>query len=227
MMRAVVVLPTPRTPVSMKAWAMRLSCEGVSQDAHHAHPGRSARRRWWGGICGPARGRGRPALRVPATLAAGGGADRRTGRGRPARAAAASLVQTRQTSVMAGPWPLRAKGGLCTTNEVGGQQTTRTLTHCGCFLPDLTGLAGRPSAADLPGRTIVCAAVPRKGPATQNAVRASSRKRLEPTRADVDSPRYSLRAAAKQPQSHMAEADWYYAQRKPSRFAWARPRKSA
>jgi hypothetical protein len=24
------------------------------------------------------------------------------------------------------------------------------LTHCGCFLPDLTGLAGRPSAADLP-----------------------------------------------------------------------------
>ncbi len=33
MMRAVVVLPTPRTPVSMKAWAMRPVCEGVGQGA--------------------------------------------------------------------------------------------------------------------------------------------------------------------------------------------------
>ncbi len=29
MMRAVVVLPTPRTPVSMKAWAMRLSAKAL------------------------------------------------------------------------------------------------------------------------------------------------------------------------------------------------------
>ena len=34
MMRAVVVLPTPRTPVSMKAWAMRPRGEGVGQGAH-------------------------------------------------------------------------------------------------------------------------------------------------------------------------------------------------
>ena len=33
MMRAVVVLPTPRTPVSMKAWAMRPGGEGVAQRA--------------------------------------------------------------------------------------------------------------------------------------------------------------------------------------------------
>ena len=30
-------------------------------------------------------------------------------------------------------------------------RTTRAETRCGCFLPDLTGLARRPSAADLPG----------------------------------------------------------------------------
>ena len=34
-------------------------------------------------------------------------------------------------------------------------QTTRAETHCGCFLPDLTGLARRPSAADLPGLHIM------------------------------------------------------------------------
>ena len=30
------------------------------------------------------------------------------------------------------------------------ERTTRARTRCGCFLPDLTGLARRPSAADLP-----------------------------------------------------------------------------
>ena len=35
--------------------------------------------------------------------------------------------------------------------RVGGRRTTRAETRCGCFLPDLTGLARRPSAADLPG----------------------------------------------------------------------------
>ena len=35
MMRAVVVLPTPRTPVSMKACATRPGGEGVAQRAHH------------------------------------------------------------------------------------------------------------------------------------------------------------------------------------------------
>ncbi len=30
-------------------------------------------------------------------------------------------------------------------------RTTRAEARCGCFLPDLTGLARRPSAADLPG----------------------------------------------------------------------------
>jgi hypothetical protein len=33
---------------------------------------------------------------------------------------------------------------------VGDRQTTRAVTRCGCFLPDLTGLARRPSTADLP-----------------------------------------------------------------------------
>src|SRR5579872_3176052 len=33
---------------------------------------------------------------------------------------------------------------------VGDRTTTRAETRCGCFLPDLTGLARRPSAADLP-----------------------------------------------------------------------------
>ncbi len=34
--------------------------------------------------------------------------------------------------------------------KVGDRQTTRAVTRCGCFLPDLTGLARRPSTADLP-----------------------------------------------------------------------------
>src|SRR5262249_5914547 len=33
--------------------------------------------------------------------------------------------------------------------------TTRADTHCGCFLPDLTGFARRPSAADLPEGNIM------------------------------------------------------------------------
>ena len=31
----------------------------------------------------------------------------------------------------------------------------RAVTRCGCFLPDLTGLARRPSTADLPGVHII------------------------------------------------------------------------
>src|SRR5689334_23914737 len=34
-------------------------------------------------------------------------------------------------------------------------RTTRAETRCGCFLPDLTGLARCPSAADLPGLNIM------------------------------------------------------------------------
>ncbi len=32
---------------------------------------------------------------------------------------------------------------------------TRAGTYCGCFLPDLTGLAGRPSIADPPEPYII------------------------------------------------------------------------
>src|SRR5256885_17242401 len=38
--------------------------------------------------------------------------------------------------------------------EVGGWTTTRAQTRYGCFLPDLTGLARRPSIANLPGHYI-------------------------------------------------------------------------
>src|SRR5688572_15447635 len=38
--------------------------------------------------------------------------------------------------------------------EVGGWTTTRAETRYGCFLPDLTGLARRPSIANLPGHYI-------------------------------------------------------------------------
>src|SRR3954470_16011553 len=39
-------------------------------------------------------------------------------------------------------------------DEVGGWTTTRAETRYGCFLPDLTGLARRPSIANLPGHYI-------------------------------------------------------------------------
>jgi len=40
--------------------------------------------------------------------------------------------------------------------------TTRTGTRCGCFLPDLTGLASGPSAASLPLSTITGTRASRK-----------------------------------------------------------------
>ena len=52
----------------------------------------------------------------------------------------------------AGQMSAAAAAPWCVTNvrwETGC--ATRAETHCGCFLPDLTGLARRPSAADLPG----------------------------------------------------------------------------
>ena len=54
--RAVEVLPTPRTPVSRKAWAMPPALDGVGRASAPSRPGRSARRRSAGGICGRARG---------------------------------------------------------------------------------------------------------------------------------------------------------------------------
>src|ERR1035437_4707249 len=42
------------------------------------------------------------------------------------------------------------------------EQTTRAETRCGCFLPDLTGLARRSSAADLPTPHIMHPLPPRK-----------------------------------------------------------------
>ena len=49
------------------------------------------------------------------------------------------------------------RGGVCPQRRRGGQMggwgaeaTTRAGTYCGCFLPDLTGLAGRSSIADPP-----------------------------------------------------------------------------
>ena len=47
--------------------------------------------------------------------------------------------------------PRRPPRAFVATAKVGGRQTTRAVTRCGCFLPDLTGLARRPSTADLPG----------------------------------------------------------------------------
>jgi hypothetical protein len=44
----------------------------------------------------------------------------------------------------------RAGDRLGMRKRVGDRQTTRAVTRCGCFLPDLTGLARRPSTADLP-----------------------------------------------------------------------------
>ena len=59
MMRAVVVLPTPRTPVSMKACAMRPGGEGVGQRADQRLLADQAGEILTAGICAPARDRPR------------------------------------------------------------------------------------------------------------------------------------------------------------------------
>ena len=49
------------------------------------------------------------------------------------------------------------------------ERTTRARTRCGCFLPDLTGLARRPSAADLPLPHITTSGGWHKGTLMRNA----------------------------------------------------------
>src|SRR5689334_11953139 len=121
-MRAVVVLPTPRTPVSTKACAMRpVAIALVSVRTIASWPissakvaGRYLRARTRYGIAGSVM-RACRVRNVEACRAGEGG----------------------------------AAGGK-QEDTVGDWTTTRAETRYGCFLPDLTGLARDPSAASLP-----------------------------------------------------------------------------
>ena len=142
MMRAVVVLPTPRTPVSMKACAMRFSAKALRRmRTIVSWPIRSSN------VTGRylrASTRYGMACAESAGLAGGDASPNR-----PGPSGAGGNRSSSKASDMRGSRPLGRRGGM-NLRGVGGQQTTQTLTHCGCFLPDLTGLAGRSSAADLP-----------------------------------------------------------------------------
>ena len=166
MMRAVVVLPTPRTPVSMKACGDAALGEGVAQGAdqrvladqlgegggavlagEHA-VGRAV------GRAAAGRGRRAAAAAVAASPSpnrpgpsAGGGSGRPSSRGWSS--SAASPVPNR---VLAMPARRTSKAGW----GWKAGEATRARTRCGCFLPDLTGLARRPSVTGLPIWTISC-----------------------------------------------------------------------
>ena len=140
MMRAVVVLPTPRTPVSMKAWAMRPSAKALRRVRTIASwPIRSSKRG------GPVFARQHPVGDGGRLRRLARPEPRRTGRGRRGRVRQ-GVVQHSQTSGGAGLSWREGKGWEA-------ERTTRAETRCGCFLPDLTGLARRPSAADLPAQS--------------------------------------------------------------------------
>ena len=141
MMRAVVVLPTPRTPVSMKAWAMRPGAKALGRVRTIASwPIRSAkvarpvfaREHAIGRAAGPAAARRRCAERT-------GPLGSRRRRARRCSRQSVTRVAKRQTC-RAATSGKRWEAG----------RTTRAETRYGCFLPDLTGLARRPSAANLP-----------------------------------------------------------------------------
>jgi len=119
-------LATPRTPVSMKAWAMRPLAEGIGQRAHHGVLARLAGRRWSADISAPARGRSRQRCFQR----------RNGGRNELLSASSAGRAAGAARDVEAGE---TTRGGKLVT---------------GCFLPDLAGLARRPSAASLPSGTI-------------------------------------------------------------------------
>src|SRR5262245_21049128 len=123
MMRAVVVLPTPRTPVSMKACARRPAAMALVRVRTIAS---------WPMTSAKLRGRYlRARTRYGAAVSAAGMADRR-------------LLKISYRASR------RCARAVQESLEVGGWQTTRAETRYGCFLPDLTGLARRPSAANLP-----------------------------------------------------------------------------
>src|SRR5262245_43949967 len=134
-MRAVVVLPTPRTPVSMKPWAKRpcaIALRKVRTKAScpirpEKSRGRYLRARTRYGSAGP---RCLPSA-APAEEARSSGPS-----------CIWSLISARRKTILV---PARGR-----VRKVGGWTTTRAKTRYGCFLPDLTGLARRPSAANLP-----------------------------------------------------------------------------
>src|SRR4051812_26817114 len=120
MIRAVVVLPIPRTPVSTNACAIRplaIAFDRVRTIA--SWPIRSAKRD------------GRD-LRARTRYGVGAGLS--------VISASGPLLGICET------W----RGLGETRREVGGWTTTRAETRYGCFLPDLTGLARSPSTANLP-----------------------------------------------------------------------------
>jgi hypothetical protein len=81
-------------------------------------------------------------------------------------------------------------------------RTTRAETHCGCFLPDLTGLARRPSAADLPRLHIMLfgggdkAGSGRSYPFTAPAVSAPTMKRCSTMNVSIAGSADRMAAAA-------------------------------
>ncbi len=148
MIRAVVVLPTPRTPVSMNACATR--------------PSANARRRMRTAASCPIRS-SKPAgryLRASTRYgAAGPGATAGASPNSPGPSGAGGRSSSRVSDISgAGRASAGASGARADVARVRGgaevrweaERSTRAETRCGCFLPDLTGLARRPSAADLP-----------------------------------------------------------------------------
>ena len=121
--------------------------EGVAQGAHHRLLADQVVEAVAAGICAPARGRAPP--RAPGRRAVAEQAGAVGRRGRAGRRGGGSSSEQAGHARRA---PTRGASGIARW-EAG--QTTRAETRCGCFLPDLTGLARRPSAADLP-RHISC-----------------------------------------------------------------------
>src|SRR5690606_14904683 len=66
--------------------------------------------------------------------------------------------------------PEFVEGRRMRRHRVGGWQTTRAETRYGCFLPDLTGLARRPSAANLPAPLYQVSARREQGACCPNVV---------------------------------------------------------
>ena len=121
--------------------------EGVAQDAHHrllADQVVEAGRAVFPRQHPVRRGVHRPARR-PA------GSPNRPGPSGGGGASACGGSSWNRPDMRGGLQPPRRPPSFVAGKRWEAGQTTRAETHCGCFLPDLTGLARRPSAADLPG----------------------------------------------------------------------------
>ena len=208
--RAVEVLPTPRTPVSRKAWASRprsIALPSVFTIA--SWPISSAK------VCGRY-------LRASTRYgeAAAGAAALRAGRARgPAirrrhRCRLGGLCEELSLRVSASRAAVRSALAIALlarcANEVEADDPARN--RCGCFLPDLTRLATAPSA-DFRGAHMGEAALPRKFmyPAGCSSLAVHRRKATQAPSSEIrpmpcpTAPCYAA-LAADQPAAHRSRA---------------------